>query len=76
MYVYVYYMCMCVCVCLYIYIYVDWFSRHINILRTRTDMVLEKLFFLLFNQLTLLVAREYLIIQTRHESYKLYKSML
>jgi hypothetical protein len=42
-------------------------------LKMTTKMVLETLAFLLLNQLTRLVAREYFSIQCRHESYKSYK---
>jgi hypothetical protein len=54
----------------------DWFSRYISTLKTRTDMVLEKLVFSPLNQLTRLVAREYFIIQCRRESYKSYFSLV
>jgi hypothetical protein len=53
----------------------DWFSRYISTLKTRTEMVLETLVFLLLNQLTWLVSREYFIIQCRRESYKSYKEI-
>jgi hypothetical protein len=52
----------------------DWFSRYISTLTTRTEMVLETLVFSPLNQLTRLVAREFSIIQSRRESYKLYNS--
>jgi hypothetical protein len=59
-----------------------WFSdQHICIFTscplgcwwTRTEMVLETLIFLPFNQLTWLVAWEYFIIQSCSEGYKPYR---
>jgi uncharacterized membrane protein len=41
----------------------------------RTEIVLEMLVSSPLNQLTQLVAREYFIIQCRHESYKSYMNM-
>jgi hypothetical protein len=48
----------------------DWFSRYISTLKTRTEMVLETLFFFSpLNHLTWLVAQKYFIIRNAHKAF-------